>query len=121
MGSEPYNSLLRDRYADIKPMDARTFYTISCGKGIIKPHTPPTGVIFSDSSFLRIFEKWAVRDNNLLVYSYHYQIPHGISIRMTRTQSASRQIIQSITYKQVDSGKGSGCLPGRSGARKSCN
>jgi len=81
MGSEPYNSLLRDRYADIKPMDARTFYTISCGKGIIKPHTPPTGVIFSDSSFLRIFEKWAVRDNNLLVYSYHYQIPHDISIR----------------------------------------
>jgi hypothetical protein len=82
MSSEPYNSLLKNRYADIKPHDARTFYIISCGeKGIIKPHTPATGVVFIDGSFLTIFEKWAVRDNRLIAYSYRYQIPGDISIR----------------------------------------
>ncbi len=74
--------MLKDRNPIIKPEDRRTFYTVSCGaKGIIEPDTPPTGVIFGDGSFLRIFEKWSTRDGNLLTYSYHYQIPYGLSIR----------------------------------------
>jgi hypothetical protein len=72
MSSEPYNSLLKHRYAEIKPVESKTFYTISCGeKGIIKPDTPPTGVVFKDGSFLRIFEKWSAGTNSLLEYSYH--------------------------------------------------
>lgn len=63
-------------------MDSKTFFTISSGKkGIIKPHTSPTGVVFKDDSFLRIYEKWSVETNILLECSYHYQIPNGLSIR----------------------------------------
>jgi hypothetical protein len=82
LSAEPYNGLLKNRYAHIKPVDARSFYTISCGdKGIIGPDTPPTGVVFGDGSFLRLYEKWSSRTNTLLEYGYHYQIPHGLSIR----------------------------------------
>ena len=82
IGSEPYNGLLKNRYAQIKPVESRTFYTISCGgKGIIKLDSPPTGVVFSNGSFLRIFEKWSTDTDSLLEYSYHYQVPHGLSIR----------------------------------------
>ena len=31
MSGEPYNGLLKYRHAQIKPINARTFYTISCG------------------------------------------------------------------------------------------
>lgn len=82
MSNEPYNGLLKNRYAQIKPVDARSFYTISCGdKGIIRPDTPPTGIVFNDGSFLRVFEKWSSDTDTLLEYGYHYQIPHGLSIR----------------------------------------
>lgn len=82
LSAKPYNALLKNRYAHIKPEDARSFYTISCGdKGIIRPDTPPTGVVFNDGSFLRLFEKWSSRTNTLLEYGYHYQIPNGIWIR----------------------------------------
>lgn len=82
LSAEPYNSQLRYRHAVIRPVDSKTFFIISCGKkGIIKPHTPPTGVVFKDGSFLRIYEKWSVETNSLLEYSYHYQIPNGLSIR----------------------------------------
>ncbi len=70
------------RHAVVRPVDSKTFFTISYGtKGIIKPHTPPSGVVFKDGSFLRIYEKWWVATNSLLEYSYHYQIPNGLSIR----------------------------------------
>jgi hypothetical protein len=82
LSAEPYNSKLKYRHAIVRPVDSKTFFTISCGKkGIIKPHTPPTGVVFEDGSFLRIYEKWSVRSNSLLEYNYHYQIPNGLSIR----------------------------------------
>ena len=82
LSREPYNGLLKNRSPIIKPKDRRAFYAVSCGaKGIIEPDTPPTGAIFNDGSFLRIFEKWSTRDGGLLTYSYHYQIPHGLSIR----------------------------------------
>ena len=82
LSAEPYNSQLKYRHATIQPVDSRTFFTISCGKkGIIKPHTPPTGVVLKDGSFLRIYEKGSVETNSLLEYSYHYQIPNGLFIR----------------------------------------
>ena len=82
MSGEPYNRLLKYRYAQIKTLDARSFYAISCGeKGIIKPDTPPTGIVFNDGSFLRVFEKWSSDTDTLLEYGYHYQISHGLSIR----------------------------------------
>ena len=59
---------------------------------MIGPDTPATGVIFRDGSFLRIFEEWSTRDNSLLAYSYHYQIPYSSSIRYdmdSREASAS--------------------------------
>ena len=89
--SEAYNRLLKHRLAVIKPVEAKTLYTISCGrKGIIEPDTSPMGAIFIDGSFLRIFEKWTVKDDRLLEYSYHYQVPHGISIRYEKdSESAS--------------------------------
>ncbi len=90
MSSEPYNGLLKNRYAQIKPVESRTFYTISCGKkGIIKPDTPPTGVVFNDGSFLRIFERWSADTDSLLKYSYHYQVPHGLSIRYDMAPAAA--------------------------------
>ena len=46
LSTEPYNGLLKIRYAHIKPVDAKSFYTVSCGdKGIIGPDTTPTGVV----------------------------------------------------------------------------
>ena len=82
LSSEPYNSQLKYRHATIQPVDSRTFFTISCGKrGIIKPHTSPTGVVLKDDSFLRIYEKWSVDTHSLIEYNYHYQIPNGLSIR----------------------------------------
>lgn len=82
LSAEPYNSQLKYRHAVIQPVDSKTFFTISCGrKEIIKPHTPPTGVVFKDDSFLRIYEKWSVETGSLLEYNYHYQIPYGLSIR----------------------------------------
>ena len=82
LSSEPYNSMLKNKDPQIKPDDKRRSYTVACGnKGMIWPDTPATGVIFSDGTFLRIFEEWSTRDNSLLAYSYHYQIPYGSSIR----------------------------------------
>jgi len=82
LSSEPYNSLLKDKDPQIKPLDTRKTYTVACGsRGIIKPDTSATGVIFGDGTFLRIFEEWSTRDNSLLMYSYHYQIPNGPSLR----------------------------------------
>lgn len=82
LSAEPYNGLLKSHYAYIEPLESTTFYTISCGKkGIIKPHSPPTGVVFKDGSFLRIFEKWSSSTGSPLEYTYHYQVPYGLSIR----------------------------------------
>lgn len=30
---------------------------------------------------MRIFEKWSISENELLEYSYNYQVPYGVSIR----------------------------------------
>lgn len=42
--------------------------------------TAPCGVIFSDGSFLTIYEEWYKPDNGLLAYSYHYQ-RNDLSVR----------------------------------------
>src|SRR5215211_320431 len=90
LGSHPYNRLLQGRTALIKPLDIRKSYVIWAGEGKIGPDSDPTGVIFSDGSFLRLFEKRRTKDNVLLKYSYHYQIPHGHSVRFELdSQSAS--------------------------------
>lgn len=81
LGSHPYNRLLQGRTALIKPLDTRKSYMIWAGEGKIGPDSDPIGVIFSDGSFLRLFEKWRTRDDALLEYSYHYQIPQGHSVR----------------------------------------
>jgi hypothetical protein len=82
LSSQPYNAFIVGGYVEILPVVAQTFYTLSCGdKGIIKPDTLPSGVVFKDGSFLNIYEKWSVEEDQLLEYTYHYQVPHGISIR----------------------------------------
>lgn len=43
------------------------------GAGIADHKTPPCGVVFTDESFLTIYEEWSKTDNVLLGYSYHYQ------------------------------------------------
>jgi hypothetical protein len=78
----PYNRLLRVPYVRFTPQAAKTFYTIACGdKGIVKPTTPPSGVVFEDGSFLNMYEKRSVPADQLLEYTHHYQTPHGLSIR----------------------------------------
>jgi len=67
--------------AIIKTVNTRKFYVIWAGKGKIGPESDPAGVIFKDGSFLRLYEKWRTRDDVLLEYSYHYQIPQGDSVR----------------------------------------
>jgi hypothetical protein len=57
LGSGAYNRLLRGLTAIIQPLDSRRFYTISSGKGRIGPESDPTGLVFSDGSFLKLFEK----------------------------------------------------------------
>jgi hypothetical protein len=82
MVQEPYNTLLKYRYATIKPTPALTFYTISCGRRRTRPEdTNPSGVIFQDDSYLTVYEKWSVADNRILEYEYHYQRPDGVWIR----------------------------------------
>ena len=85
LASEPYNSLLKDRYVRFTPQTANTFYTIACGdKGIVKPNTTPSGVVFGDGSFLNVYEKRSVQDDTLLEYTHHYQVPDGLSIRFDK-------------------------------------
>jgi Family of unknown function (DUF6516) len=81
LGSHPYNRLLQGRTALIKTLDNRKFYMIWAGEGKIGPDSDPTGVTFTDGSFLKLIEKWRTRDDALLEYSYHYQIPQGHSVR----------------------------------------
>jgi len=78
---EPYNKLLRYRTALIKPDTYRDFYMVSAGEGRIGPGSDPTGVVFTDGTFLKLFEKWQTRDGALLQYSYHYQVPGGDFVR----------------------------------------
>lgn len=91
LSAEPYNSLLKPRYVRFTPQAAKTFYTIACGgKGIIKPTTPPSGVIFEDGSFLNSYEKRSVQNDELLEYTHHYQMPDGLWIRYDKdTDNAS--------------------------------
>lgn len=83
LSSQPYNSFIVGGYVRLLPVVAKTFYTLSSGdKGIVKPDTPPSGVVFKNGSFLTIYEKWSVRDAETPnEYSYRYQVPYGISIR----------------------------------------
>lgn len=48
---------------------------------IVGPRTEPTGLVFENRAFLTVYEKWSKRDDELLAYSYHFQIPGGPSIR----------------------------------------
>lgn len=74
MAQQPYNRLLKYWTADIKPVPATTFYTIACGRRRTRAgDTTPSGVVFRDDSYLTIHERWAVDDNRLLEYEYHYQ------------------------------------------------
>src|SRR4051812_26287450 len=75
LAQQPYNRLLKDWTADIKPIPAETFYTISCGRRRTRPSDiTPSGVKFQDDSYLTIFEEWAVDGNYLRQYEYHYQM-----------------------------------------------
>jgi Family of unknown function (DUF6516) len=81
LGSPAYNTLIHGGMAIITPLDSRRFYTFSSGEGRIGPESDLTGVDFDDGSFLKLFEKWQIKDGTLLEYSYHYQVPGGVSIR----------------------------------------
>jgi hypothetical protein len=82
MANDPYNSLLKFRFAVFKPVVAMSFYTVSCGeKRVVEPSGPEEAVVFKDDSFLTIYEKWSVPDNRLTEYTLRYQVPRGISIR----------------------------------------
>ena len=72
---QPYSRLVKGWTADIKPVPAKTFYTILCGRRRTTPSdTTPSGVIFQDDSYLTIFEEWAIDGNHPSQYEYHYQM-----------------------------------------------
>jgi hypothetical protein len=107
LSSEPYNSRLKDKDPQIKPDDKRKSYTVACGKkGIIRHDTPATGIVFSNGSFLRIFEEWSTKDNSLLVYSYHYQVPYGSSIRYDMDSRAASAKHPKYHLQTSEFGKG---------------
>jgi hypothetical protein len=66
---------LRDEHPEIPHYDEpiKRFVIRTEGAGIVDDTTPPCGVIFTDGSFLTIYEEWSKTDNELLRYSYHYQ------------------------------------------------
>jgi hypothetical protein len=68
-------SKLRDEHPEIpyfhKPK--QRFVISTEGAGIADETTPPCGVVFTDGSFLTIYEEWSKPDNDILSYSYHYQ------------------------------------------------
>lgn len=47
----------------------------------MRPSDPPRGIVFSDNSFLVIFEEWSVGERTLLNYKYHYKRPDGWFVR----------------------------------------
>ena len=47
----------------------------------MKPGDTPRGIVFTNDSFLTLYEKWAIADDGLLRYSYHYQRPDGWFMR----------------------------------------
>jgi hypothetical protein len=66
---------LKDRHPEIPSYnEPRSRFVIRTqGAGIADETTPPCGVVFTDGSFLTIYEVWSKTDNELLGYSYHYQ------------------------------------------------
>jgi hypothetical protein len=66
---------LKDRHPEIPYFnEPRSRFVIRTqGAGIVDETTPPCGVVFTDESFLTIYEVWSKTDNELLGYSYHYQ------------------------------------------------
>ena len=66
---------LRDKHPEIPYFhEPRNRFVIRTeGAGIADERTPPCGVVFTDESFLTIYEEWSKTDNELLGYSYHYQ------------------------------------------------
>lgn len=47
----------------------------------VKPGASPRGVVFRDDSFLVVYEKWSVSEDELLSYKYHYQRSDGWFVR----------------------------------------
>lgn len=47
------------------------------GRGIVRQSDKPRGIVFTDDSFLTLYEKWSIDEDTLLRYSYHYQRPDG--------------------------------------------
>jgi hypothetical protein len=64
---------LRDEHPEIPYFnESRSRFVIRTeGAGIADETTPPCGVVFTDGSFLTIYEEWSRTDNELLAYNYH--------------------------------------------------
>lgn len=61
------------------------------GPRIVKANTPPCGIVFSDKSFLTLFEEWSISTGELLQYSYHYQ-QRGLHVRFDMVKKERRKV-----------------------------
>lgn len=92
LGSEPCNSKLRSKAPNIHPTPTgQGEYIIAAGETqIVKPSTPPTGIVFCDESFLVVYEKWSTETDELLGYKYHYQRLDGWFVRYDMQETELR-------------------------------
>lgn len=90
LSSAPYQSKLRSKSPDLHPTeDRRGNYIITAGERlIVKPSDSPIGIVFSDGSFLVVYEKWSKEPDEILGYRYHYQRSDGWFVRYDMHEEA---------------------------------
>jgi hypothetical protein len=80
---QPFQEKLRSKSPEIRPVSDGhgNFIVKTMGRGIAKPGDVPRGIVFTDNSFLILYEKWSINQDELLHYSYHYQRSDGWFVR----------------------------------------
>jgi len=75
LSSGPCQRALRSKSPDPHPTEDRrgNFIITADERLIVKPGDPPSGIVFSDGSFLVVYEKWSKDPDVLLGNRYHYQ------------------------------------------------
>ncbi len=63
------------------------------GPRVVRPSTPPAGIVFQDGSFLTLFEEWSIPGGELLQYSYHYQ-QRNLSVRFDMDKTKRKKVPQ---------------------------
>jgi len=70
-----YQQKLRSQSPEIRPGEdgKGNFIVRTPGRPYVKRGEKPRGIVFCDDSFFVFYEKWSIKEDQLLSYKYHYQ------------------------------------------------